>query len=342
MSSITIVCSRGFKLMHRRKIQFSLLIGYIALAVLLAACGSSTPATNSATPTLSSHAISSVTMATLGGNYHNPLDSTPDLNGKMIYFTATGAHGQGVFEVPASGGTATEVFTGSPFVSPRSIEVSFDGQKLFVTDPSAGNGGAIFELAIHGDPPKMVPGSEGTDPQNLNLVKQNGQEMMYFTGKDPTSGQAAVLSLPMHGGAQVSVLMKGGPLSSPDGLVVSSSGTIYVSDRSAAGGGMGQIFAIQGNQIKTIVDKIRTGKPAGISCSADGSTLLVSAYQTNSDADQVLIVDPNTLQTASYTNVVGANHSAGGLHESHNAKGVYSWADLTAGSSGRGSVYLVQ
>lgn len=316
-------------------------LGLAVLILLLAACASVSSPTNSAsTPTtvLGDGSIKNIALVTQSGDFHDPLDSTPDLNGTMIYFTATGPHGKGVFQVPASGGRATEVFTGSPFVAPRCLVLSLDGQQLYVTDPGADNGGAIFALSIHGGSPTVVRGSLQTAPQNLDVVSQNGQETLYFTGKEQSSGRPAVLKLPAKGADTASVVIKGSPLVAPDGIVVTQSGVLYVSDRSAAGADAGQIFKIEGSSIKAIVDKIHTGNPAGIALSPDESILLVSAHQSSSVNDQVLLVDLATLQTGSATNVVGQNQNAAGLHASHAHKSILSWADV----SRSGRVYRVE
>lgn len=177
-------------------------IGFVALILVLAACGTaSSPPVNSSSSTpkvvLNGSAINSIIASTQSGNFHDPLDSIPDANGTTIYFTATGPHGKGVFQVPATGGAAKEVFTGSPFVAPRGLELSFDGKQIYVADLSAGDGGEIFTLPIGGGTPSPVRGSAKAAPQNLYLVNKNGQQTIYFTGKDPSSGQPAVLTLPI-------------------------------------------------------------------------------------------------------------------------------------------------
>lgn len=321
--------------------KFLSIPGLAVLVLLLAACGSvSTPANTSSTPTavLGDGSIKNITLVTQSGDFNNPLDSTPDVNGTTIYFTATGPHGKGVFQVPASGGAATEVFTGSPFVAPRCLVVSLDGQLIYVADPGAGNGGAIFALPLHGGSPSIVRGSQQTAPQNIDVVSQNGQETIYFSGKDPSSGMPAILKLPVKGADAASVVVKGSPLVAPDGIVVTQSGTLYVSDRSAAGTDSGQIFKIEGSSIQAIVARIHTGNPAGIALSPDESLLLVSAYQSNSTNDQVLLVDLATLQTGSVTKIVGQNQNAAGLHASHANKSILSWADV----SRSGKVYRVE
>lgn len=134
--------------------------------------------------------------------------------------------------------------------------------------------------------------------------------------------------------------MKGLPLVAPDGIVVTRAGVVYLSDRAAAGNGFGQIFKLDGSQLKAIVEKVKTGDPAGIALSPDESVLLVSAHQSDNPNDQVLLVNLATLQTGSATDVVGQNHSAAGLHASHGNPQILSWADLTA--QGTGTVYRIE
>ena len=112
--------------------------------------------------TLGNGLVKSVGVASMSGNFHTPLDSTPDMNETTIYFTATGPHGPGVFRVPAASGPVTEVYTGTPFVAPKGIAFSTDGHYLYVADPSAGMGGQVFRLAHGGGLPSPVRGSAGT------------------------------------------------------------------------------------------------------------------------------------------------------------------------------------
>jgi DNA-binding beta-propeller fold protein YncE len=343
-----------------------ILIGLSILALVLAACGSpAAPASTTSTPTaaLGNNLIKDLVVATRSGNFHDPLDSTPNMAGTTIYFTATGPHGPGVFSVPAAGGTATEVFTGKPFVSPRGIVISPDDQHLYVTDSGAATGGELFLLAVSGGSPSPIHGSERTAPQNLDVAIQNGQPVIYFTGKDPSSGQAALLKLPASGANAPTILVKGSPLVAPDGLVVTHTGVIYLSDRAAAGGSDGSVFKVDGSKVTVIVAKLRTGNPAGISLTQDESTLLVSALQLNSPSDQVLLIDLGTGQIGSITEVIAQNQNAGGLHSAHHAilqtssalepgtaqlvfnspqqeKTEFAWADLHAG--GNGTVYRIE
>ena len=317
----------------------------MALAMIVAACGSTSSTSPVTTPTstpklvLGDNLVTSITVATQSGTYHNPLDSTPDLMGTAIFFTASGPNGPGVFRVPAGGGAATELFVGKPFVSPRGIALGTNGEQLYVADPAAGQ---IFVLPISGGSPSPVPGSAGTAPQNLDVLIQGNQQVIYFTGKDPSSGLAAVFELPATGAKAPTVLLKGSPLVTPDGVTVTHAGTVYVADRSAAGGSFGKVFKIVGGIATVIVDHIRTGNPAGIALSANDAVLLVSALQSDGLSDQVLLVDLNTLQTGSVTKVIAENQSAGGLHASRCVEKAekLAWADGRAG--GNGKVYLIE
>jgi len=166
--------------------------------------------------------------------------------------------------------------------------------------------------------PSPVRGSAGTAPQNLYVAIQSGQQVIYFSGKDPGSGQAAMLKLATPGAAAPTVVAKGSPLVAPDGVVVTPAGIVYVSDRSASGGSIGKVFKIDGSTVSVLIDRVRTGNPAGLALTQVISTgeliLLVSALQLVGSSDQVLLVDLSSGQTGSFTKVIAENHSAGGLH----------------------------
>jgi DNA-binding beta-propeller fold protein YncE len=294
-------------------------------------------------PQLGDDLIAGATVAAESGVFRQPRDSTPDAEATVIYFTATGAGGPGVFRVPFAGGTATEIASGAPFVAPRGIAISGDDRLLYVADPQSGGAGGkagqIFVVPVGGGPPAVLRGSEGFAPRGLDVARQGDREAVYFTGKDPNDGQAGVFKLAGEGGTPA-VVAKGAPFVEPDGVAVTRAGDVYVTDRVVAGAGAGSVFKIAGGTVTRIVDRVRTGDPAGVALTLDESVLLVSALQAERDRDQVLLVDLKTLQTGSVTKVVGENKDAGGVHRARN-RNLFSWADSTAGPSGGGKVYGV-
>ena len=103
-------------------------------------------------------------------------------------------------------------------------------------------------------------------------------------------------------------MVKGSPLVAPDGVVVTPTGIVYVSDRSASGGSIGKVFKIDGSTISVLIDQVRTGNPAGLALTQVISTgeliLMVSALQLDGSSDQVLLVDLSSGQTGSVTKVI--------------------------------------
>lgn len=281
-----------------------------------------------------------ITVASLSGDYRAPRDSTPSPDGATIYFTASTRNGKakGVFAVPAGGGEARAVFTGAPFLAPAGIAMSLDGTQAFVADPTAN---AIYALSVGADQdhtPVAVPGTPGTSPRNLDVVSEGDQVTIYYSGQDPRDRQPALLKISAYGAVAPVVVFKGAPLLAPDGVAIDANGSIYVADRAAGAGGLGAVFRISGGNASVLVDGVRTGNPAGIALTRDGTTLLVSAFQADGKRDQVLVVNTATGQAASVTDVVGKNKAAAGVHRAHNVD-EFSWADSEAGGSGR--VYRV-
>ena len=292
-----------------------------------------------------------IMLATQSGNFQMPLDSTPNPSGDTIYFIAnaragakTGAgasakmgNDKGVFGASARGGKASSLFTGAPFVSPSGIASSLDGQSVFIADVEAGQ---IFALSVTGKgAPAAVRGTSGTFPQNLDVVREHNQETIYYTGKD-AGGQPAVFKIASTGADAPTLVFKGEPLVTPDGIAVAPDGVIYLADRAAGKTkGQGKVFRIKDGAITPLVDTVRTDNPAGIALTKDGLTLLVSSYQADGKHDQVLVVNTATGASTVVTDVVGKNKDAGGVHRAQ-AVNIFAWADIIAGGHGR--VYRVQ
>lgn len=306
----------------------SLLAGLVGLSLLLTACGpTATPtAVPPGGPSLDDNLIKDPQPTIQGGDVDSPMDATPSLDAKTIFFTASSSKGQGVFQVPATGGEPTALMVGSPFVAPRTLALNPAGDQLYVADPGASAGGVIFVLPVTGGTPSPLPGAKGMIAQNLTLVSEGGQTALYFTGTDPATAQPAVLKLAPPDAASAQVVAKGAPLAAPDGITVTAGGVIYVTDRGATGKGDGQVFKITADgKVQSIVRQVRMGNPAGTALAGDDSLLLVSAVQPDRDSARVLVVNLATLQTGEITKVVGQNSGAGGLHRSPGVATAYAW-----------------
>ncbi len=286
--------------------------------------------------------------------YDTPWDATPDPDGNIIYFTATGSAGSGVYRVAAEGGESIEVAVGEPFATPLGLAMSTDGEIVYVADAEAGGeggSGRIFVVPVAGGEVTIVAGTEGTAPRGVEVASEDGSDVVYFSGVDPTDGQAAVMKIGAAGGS-LNVVAKGAPLVEPGGLAIRQDGVVYVADRSAAGNDLGSVFRIEGTNIETIAENFRAGTPVvGATLTLDEGALLVSALAPNRDSAQVLLILLPSLERGIVNKVIAANSGSGGVHRAHNVN-VFAWADSKRGrSTGRsesqgglepGGVYVLQ
>jgi len=146
--------------------KFSFIAG-MTMGLAFMGCSKDSP-TEPSQLKLGNDMVQSIEKATQSGNFTTPLDATPDPEGNVIYFTATGPQGKGVFRVPASGGEGVEIKTGAPFVAPRGLAMATNGQQIYVADPQAASGGQIGQIFVQpsGFPPLSATtplrGTEGT------------------------------------------------------------------------------------------------------------------------------------------------------------------------------------
>lgn len=333
-------------LIFERRVSELILLTILFLASLFSVSAQSLGTDQDVPVSLSSNDLSaSVVAVTKAGGFHSPMDSTPDPFGNFIYFVAIGPHGPGVFRIPAAANSpAVEVAAGFPFVAPTGIAMSSDGLSLYVADAQAWNedgaSGQIFVVPTNGGTPIPLRGAAGTKPRNLDVVNENGREVIYYSGREPRRRQPAIFRLPATGNNTARILAQGEPFIEPDGIAVTRTGVVYVADRASVGPLRGNIFKIKGRSITPITSAIRLGNPAGIALTLDESTLLVSSLQRDGH-DQVLLVNLRTLRTQIFTDVVGQNENdAGGLHRAHFSHD-FSWCGIAAGASGQGTVYQV-
>lgn len=271
----------------------------------------------------------------------SPFDATPSPDGTSVYFTAlTGdpsARVPGVFRVPAAGGPIETIASGAPLGAPLGITVSLDGTTLFVADPGAANGGAIFSIPTAGGTPAMLGGTAGYYPGGVVVAKVNDQESVYLTGRDPTSG-APGLFMAAEAGGGVTMVAEGAPFAEPGGVVVAKDGTAYVAD-SLASGDLAAIVKVSGGAASLLVARIGVGFPAGVTLTEDESTLLVSGLDPVTRTDLVYFADVKSGEISRLTDPIRAFHDSAGLHRAAGAN-VFAWADSRANTTG--TVYVLK
>jgi sugar lactone lactonase YvrE len=273
--------------------------------------------------------------ATTSGNFMQPRDSVPSSDGTIFYFTATTSAGQpAVFKVPAAGGQATVVASGAPLVSPNSLAISSDDQTLFVTDSGGGN--QIFTVPTGGGSASPLSGTSGTFPVGIE-VGQSGGDLIYFTGRDVSSGKPGVFSIRPTGGTP-SLVVEGAPLTTPGGVTVTSTGGLYVVNTPAQGQITGCIYQVSGGAASQFACGLHFGNPSGITLNLAQTTLLVSGGD-DTGHDLVYTIALSTKAVATAADGISQNTNGGGVHRARNAD-IYSWADLTAG--GLGTVYRIE
>jgi len=288
-------------------------------------------------PTLSVAANDASTLA--------PVDATPSPDGKRIYYLAVSNEGSdqpnaGVFAVDADAegtGEIEELTMGEPLLTPLGIESSLDGSALFIADTTAGAdaNGAVFRLAAAGGSPAVVPGTEGYRPAGVVIGKQRGEEVLYFTGRDPESGEGAVFRITSSGGA-AQRLASFGAESEPGGVTVANNGDLYVADHAGANA---RVLRVRSGKVTVYVTNIGLGFPAGIALTSDSRTLLISGLDVQTKHDVVYSVDLGSKKLGRVTDGIAAFSESAGLHRAHDVN-VFAWADSQALDSG--TVYTVK
>jgi hypothetical protein len=274
-----------------------------------------------------------------------PLDAAPSPDGKSVYYTAVSDNGNGdklagIFTVSADGGDVTALTSGDPLAAPVGVTVSADGATLFVADPGAGNGGAILTAPTAGGIAAILAGTEGYRPQGVvlaDLKKPTKQTRLFFTGIDPTSGDAGLFDVDPAGGT-VTAVATGSPFGEPGGVVVLASGDAFVADGMTTGGVAGVVKVSDGTA-SVFVDRIGVGFPAGITTTMDESTLIVSGLDPATRTDIVYFVGVESKELSALTQTIGAFHEPAGLHRAHDTD-VFAWADSRANDTG--TVYVLR
>ena len=222
--------------------------------------------------------------------------------------------------MPATGGTQRKILGGGGLLRrPAGLAVSNDGKRLFVADTRAGH---ILVVPVSGAKPHVLRGTAGSAPRGLEVQTRAGKELVVYSGT-ARDGKPAVLRIAAGGAARPEVVVKGAPLRAPDGVAISKTGAIFVTDHGAGG----RALRIAGTKVTTVAGGIRLGDPAGLALTLDETHLLISSLDKAKGTAQVVIVDMASGARSTFDDVIGANHSAGGLHRARAAVPM-GWADV--------------
>lgn len=287
----------------------------------------------------------SIAVAANHPNSHSPVDATPSPDAKKVYYLAfnrseAGEDSAGVFAVAADGGGRVEpqvLVKGAPLLAPVGITSSLDGKQLFIADSAAGaeNAGALFSLSSDGGSLSMLSGTENFRPGGVTVAKRDGVEQVFFTGRDPASGEAGLFSTSVGGGLPKAVAT-GGLFAQPGGVIVAANGDAYVAD---SGDQSARVVRVHDGKMEVFVENIGVGFPAGVTLTHDDSTLIVSGLDPVTKHDVVYFVDVARKKLSKLTETVGAFSESAGLHRAHDVN-VFAWADSQANDDG--TVYLLE
>ena len=281
-----------------------------------------------------------VTLIASGGSeFINPVDAAPSPDGGITYFVATTPDGDpAVFAVATTGGDVWTVAAGRPLSRPRAVVVSTDADTVFVADSNAEARGMVFAISISDGAIRPLPGTIGLSPRALDLVREGGNEVLYFTGAEFTNvgsvTRSALYRLVLGIDDTATLLYQAEPGVLLDGVSVGANGDMYLA---AAESHSGRVLRLANGNAEVLVPEVALGAPAGIALTKEGATLLVSAH-SDTGSSQVVVVNLRDNSRSIFDEVIRANRSSGGLHRALDTE-VFAWVDSTGGGGGR--VYRV-
>ncbi len=282
---------------------------------------------------------------------HRAFDAAPNVDGSVVYFTADGANGLGVYKAPANGSAPTPVAVypaavdpQNPFAAPFGVAVGTDEKTIYVADPAAGpsDRGGIYAVPTGGGAPALLAGTDGFAPRSLDLVQVGGLDTLYFSGTEAkVGGLHGIFSVPASGGTVTPVSVEGS-LRDPSGITVAKDGAIYLVDTISSGSNSAQIMVIPlGGTPKVLIANLRVGYPAGIGITTDDKTLYVSGFNAQELTDRLLVVDIGAAKvTESFQVELGKFTESGGLHRARSGD-IFALVDSSAGPKG-GKVFVIK
>ncbi len=275
-----------------------------------------------------------------------PMDATPSPDAARVYYTALsledGEDRPGVFTTDAAG--SNEIATlavGGELSAPVGITVSLDGQTLYVADTAAGESsgetGALVRLSAEDGTMSILPGTEGYEPRGNVIADIRGREQLYFTGKDPATGQGGVFRIAPDGGA-VESLAPDVAMGDPGGVAVADNGDVYVVDV-LSGDGDATLIRVRDGEATVVLRGIGVGFPAGTAITRDGGTLLVSGLDPRTRRDVVYVLDTASGDVSVVSEPLADFSEPAGLHRAHGSN-TFAWADSEANDTG--TVYVLE
>jgi hypothetical protein len=220
------------------------------------------------------------------------------LQGDAIAFIALASGGvaaqPAIFAQPDARSAPTVLYSGAGLVSPLDIDVSVDGRTLFVADFAGGASGtgAILSLPTAGGTPTAA--AVGWSPRSVTV---GPNDEVYFSGRDPSTGQTGVFELT---NGSVTTVFSGAPLIEPSGIAAFADGRLLVADaraldnRDTSSGprvaSEASIVLIDQGRASVFATGFAAGFPAGLALTLDESTLVVSG-EGRDRSDTVWLID---------------------------------------------------
>jgi len=290
-----------------------------------------------------------VKSAANGKEFSRPFDATPDPKGVDVYFTGLDPQGEAaIFRAKLDGSApAAVLFAGDPLVTPLNLATSTDGLTVFITDTGAdtgannGDAGRIFKMPNDGGTPTAFPGADRYRPRGIEVVSENGKDMIYFAGTEP-GGAAGIFKMTADGGGAVLTVKTGSPFVDPSGLVVTAAGDVYACDTTQEDG-LDSLISVTSAGVATVVATgIHAGYPCGVSSTMDDKQILVSSLDASAGTSTVTVVDVATKAVTSLSMGINMNTESGGLHRAKDMGNVFAWCGATGGAGSTGTVYRVE
>jgi DNA-binding beta-propeller fold protein YncE len=274
--------------------------------------------------------------------FMNPRAGAPLPDGRVAFLaTDTASGAMGLF-MQSSKGTSL-LYKGASLVAGHDLDTSIDYDAILVADPAVvtkddnGNDvvGAISRFSLSGGEPEQL--ALGYAPVAVTV----GAGGVYFSGRDPQSGERGVFRL---SGRSASPVHTGAPLVDPSGIALLSDGSVLVADTSLHEStsiiGEAGVVLLKDGAATVFATGFTSGYPAGIAVTVDEKSLIVSG-ESMDQSDTVYIF--NMAEPAAAPTVVTAEFSAqqdssAGLHRLRE-ENTYVWA---SGSFSGGTVYRIQ